>query len=96
MILFLYTPNITYMQQADNENLFKLAKKINELRISKSKSLNKFVLSKGFTTTATWSRIENGLVDLKFSTLLRVSRMLEVPVDKLLCGIDFNYNFPED
>ena len=52
------------MQQIDKENLRKIGLKIKELRLSKSKSLNEFVLAKSFVTTATWSRVENGLFDL--------------------------------
>lgn len=63
--------NITYVQQVDRENIKKLSKKIKKLRLEKSKSLNKFVISNGYLTTATWSRLENGITDYKYSTLLR-------------------------
>ena len=84
------------MQQVDKENLEKLGQKINELRLLKSSSLNQFVLSNGCTTTATWSRVENGLVDLKFSTLLKFAHALGVTVDELLKGINFDYNFSDE
>ncbi len=48
------------MQQIDKENLQKLSKKIKELRLKQSKSLNQFVFANGYLTTATWSRLENG------------------------------------
>ena len=84
------------MQQIDKENLTKIGLKIKEIRLSKSKSLNEFVLAKGFVTTATWSRVENGLFDLKFSTLLRIAYMLDLKVEDLLKEIDFDYNFADE
>ncbi len=84
------------MQQIDKENIVKLSKKIKALRLKQSKSLNKFVLSNGYLTTATWSRLENGLNDYKFSTLLRVSRLLNIKIDELLKDINFNYDFKDD
>jgi len=84
------------MQQIDKENLTKIGLKIKEIRLSKSKSLNEFVLAKGFVTTATWSRVENGLFDLKFSTLLRIAYMLDLKVEDLLKEIDFDYNFSDE
>lgn len=84
------------MQQVERKNLKILGKRVKDLRIEKSKSLNEFVLSRGFLTTATWSRVENGLFDLKFSTLLKIAKMLEVDVAELLNGCDFVYDFDED
>ncbi len=84
------------MQQVERKNLKILGKRVKDLRIEKSKSLNEFVLSRGFLTTATWSRVENGLFDLKFSTLLKIAKMLEVDVVELLNGCDFDYDFDED
>lgn len=84
------------MQQDERKNLKILGKRVKDLRIEKSKSLNEFVLSRGFLTTATWSRVENGLFDLKFSTLLKIAKMLEVDVAELLKGCDFDYDFDED
>ena len=84
------------MQQIDKENLTKIGLKIKEIRLSKSKSLNEFVLAKGFVTTATWSRVENGLFDLKFSTLLRIAYMLDLKVEDLLKENDFDYNLSDE
>ncbi|MFI3300836.1 MAG: helix-turn-helix transcriptional regulator [Candidatus Gastranaerophilales bacterium] len=81
------------MQQLDEENLLKLSKKIKSLRMAKSKSLNKFVFDRGYLTTATWSRIENGKFDIKFSTLLRIARMLDLTVSELVSGVNFDYKF---
>lgn len=84
------------MQQVERKNLKILGKRVKDLRIEKSKSLNEFVLSRGFLTTATWNRVGNGLFDLKFSTLLKIAKMLEVDVAELLNGCDFDYDFDED
>ncbi len=72
--------------------LSQAAMRIKTLRLQKSKSLNKFVFSKGNVTSATWSRVENALVDVKFSTLIQISAMLEVKLDELLKDIDFDYS----
>ena len=80
------------MQQSKSKNLEKLAMRIKTLRLQKSKSLNKFVFSKGNVTSATWSRVENALVDVKFSTLIQISAMLEIKIDELLKDIDFDYS----
>ena len=80
------------MQQIKSENLKKLAKRIKELRLKKSKSLNKFVFSKGNVTSATWSRVENALVDVKFSTLVQISSMLEIRLDELFKNLDLDYS----
>ena len=80
------------MQQSKTKNLEKLAMRIKTLRLQKSRSLNKFVFSKGNVTSATWSRVENALVDVKFSTLIQISAMLEVKIDELLKDIDFDYS----
>ena len=95
MINFIYSINITFMQQVDIENLKKFGQKVKELREKKSESLNKFVMSQDILTTATWSRIENGKFDFKLSTLLRVAYMLGIKVEDLLKSVDFDYNFIE-
>ncbi len=90
------TITITYMQQVKSENLKKLAKRIKELRVAQSKSLNKFVFSKGNVTSATWSRVENGLVDVRITTLVQMASMLGMRIDELLMGVDFNYSQQDD
>lgn len=84
------------MQQLKSQNLKILAKRIKELRLQKSNSLNKFVFSKGNVTSATWSRVENALVDVKFSTLIQISAMLDIKIDELLKNLNFNYSFEEN
>ena len=88
--------NITRMQHVDEMNLKIFGKKIKELRQNHSKSLNEFVFSKGYLTTATWSRIENGLYDIKFSTLLRVAKMLNMKAEDLLKSAELSYNFSDE
>lgn len=87
--------NITRMQQVELENAIKLGQRIKELRTQKGKSLNSFVMEHGGTTTATWSRVESGKVNLKISTLIKVAAILGITVDKLLKDIDFNYSLEE-
>ena len=84
------------MQQASKKNLKILAKRIKSLREKQSKSLNKFVFEKGGITSATWSRIENAKVDLKFTTLVKVAAMLDIKVDELLFDLNFDYSLEEE
>ncbi|MDO5438095.1 MAG: helix-turn-helix transcriptional regulator [bacterium] len=84
------------MQQADKINLENLGKRIRELRKLRSPSLNRFVYSKGGLTTATWSRIENGKFDAKFSTLVKVSAMLGIKIEDLLKDLNLNYSLEEN
>ena len=83
------------MQQFEQENLKKLGERIKNLRIEKSKSLNAFVFSRGGLTTASWSRLENGKFDAKFSTLDKAAAMLEISLDDLLKNLDLDYTFEE-
>lgn len=80
------------MQQVKKENLKTLAYHIKELRMKQSKSLNKFCFTRGNVTSATWSRIENALVDPKFSTLVEMSRMLGISMDELFKNLELNYS----
>lgn len=83
------------MQHQDRENLLKLGKRVKELRMQQSASLNAFVMNRGGLTTASWSRIENGKFDAKFSTVIKVSAMLGISITELLDGIDFDYTLEE-
>ena len=95
MIFHYVSTYITYMQQIKKENLKILANRIKELRVAKSKSLNKFCFSKGNVTSATWSRVENAIVDVKFTTLIQMCAMLEIKPEELFKGINFNYSLDE-
>ena len=79
------------MQQLDKKNLEKFGKIVRKIREEKFSSLNKCAFQKGGITSATLSRIENGLVDFKFSTLLRLSMVLEVPLPELLKDFEYKY-----
>ena len=83
------------MQQYDKENSIKLGKRIKELRIKHSKSLNAFVMERGGLTTASWSRIENGKFDAKFSTIVKVAAMLNISIEELFQGLSLNYILEE-
>ena len=72
------------MQQADLENLKSFGELVRQMRIKKSQSLNKLAFSRYGVTSATLSRIENGQVDFKFSTLIRLSQTLDVSLVELL------------
>jgi len=87
---------ITFMQQVDKKNLIIFGKIVKSLRLKTKLSLNEFVLKHGFLTTATWSRIENGCFDIKFSTLLRIAKMLDIDVCDLLKRCNFDNNFIDD
>ena len=94
MIFVQYNIIITYMQQSDKEVLKKFGNLVMEIRKSKSDSLNKFAFSRGGTTPATISRIENGLVDFKFTTLLKLAYALDISLSELFK--DFVYEYEPD
>jgi len=78
------------MQHADRENLVAFGERIRKIREEKFSSLNRCAFEKGGITSATLSRIENGLVDFKFTTLLKLSYILEIPLEDLVK--DFNFS----
>lgn len=84
------------MQYYEKENSINLGKRIKELRLQQSKSLNAFVMNRGGLTTASWSRIENGKFDAKFSTIIKVAAMLGISITELLQDIQFDYTLEED
>ena len=55
-------------------------------------SLNEFAFKSLLITSATQSRIENGIVDLKFSTLIKIANALGLTPSELLEGFDFKYD----
>ena len=83
------------MQQVDCKNLNILGKRIKELRLEKEKSLNKFVMLRGGLTTASWSRLENGKFDAKFSTVVKAAAMLDITISDLLKDLPLNYSIYE-
>ncbi len=82
------------MQQNERKILRTIAKRVKKLRKEKSKSLNSFVFENGLITTATLSRIENGLVDVKITTLVKLSQMLNINLSDLFQDMVFE-NFEE-
>ena len=82
------------MQQINTENLKLFGKLVKKIRNQKSNSLNHIAFSRGGVTSATLSRIENGLVDFKFSTLLNLAYTLDIPLDELFK--DFKYKISVD
>ena len=96
MIYFNYTRTITYMQHTAKYNLKELGKHIKALREKTGKSLNSFVLEKGGITSATLSRIENGLVDVRLNTLIKISALLDVNISELLSGVNFDYTIEDE
>ncbi len=83
------------MQYHEKENSLKLGKRIKELRMQKSHSLNAFVNERGGLTTASWSRLENGKFDAKFSSLVKVAAMLGISLEELICGVDLDYSIED-
>ncbi len=82
------------MQRNERKILRTIAKRVKTLREEKSKSLNSFVFENGLITTATLSRIENGLVDVKITTLVKLSQMLNITLSDLFQDMVFE-NFDE-
>lgn len=95
MLIEYYNTIITCMQQQDKKNLHILGQRVKKLRLKKNSSLNSFVMTRGGLTTASWSRLENGKFDLKFSTLIKAAAMLEIDVCELLSGLHFGYEINE-
>ncbi|MDD3594088.1 MAG: helix-turn-helix transcriptional regulator [Candidatus Gastranaerophilales bacterium] len=83
------------MQQNDKKLLQAFGKHLKKKRIKIGTSLNSLMFNKGGTTSATLSRIENGLVDFKFSTLVKISAAMEIPLAKLLEDFDYKYEIQE-
>ena len=83
------------MQQIDIENLKSFGEMVRKIRMEKSPSLNKLAFSRGGVTSATLSRIENGQVDFKFSTLIRLSQTLDIPLAELFNNYIYK-NISED
>lgn len=65
---------------------------IQNIRKKKSSSLNDIAFKRGGVTSATLSRIENGLVDFKFSTLLNLAHTLDISLIELFENYTFTNN----
>ncbi len=83
------------MEHLNRQNLKAFGKIVRKIRKSKSPSLNNLAFNSDGVTSATLSRIENGLVDFKFSTLINLSRTLDVPLCELFSEFKPKNNFNE-
>ena len=81
------------MKQVDKNNLSEFGIHVKKIRKNKSSSLNKIAFSRGGITSATLSRIENGLVDFKFSTLIRLAHTLDMPLVDLIKDFKYKSDF---
>lgn len=85
--------SITHMEQSVNEkNLKNFGKVVQILRKEKSQSLNNIAFTRGGVTSATLSRIENGLVDFKFSTLINLAYTLDISLVDLFKDYEYINN----
>lgn len=82
---------ITYMEREDKQLTKVLGHYLKILREEKGISLNIFAYENDLTT-ATVSRIENGLVDTKFSTLIKYAKGLEIPLENILQKLNIDYS----
>ena len=80
---------ITYMEQEEKKLIKVLGNTLKLLREEKGVSLNIFAYENDLTT-ATVSRVENGLVDTKFSTLIKYAKGLEIPLEQILQLLNIN------
>ncbi len=82
--------------ERDEKKLIKiLGHTLKLMRERKGVSLNIFAYENDLTT-ATVSRVENGLVDTKFSTLIKYARGLEIPLETIIKDLGINYSNDED
>lgn len=78
------------MKRKDKKIIKSLGKCLKQLREEKDISLNTFACESKITS-ATLSRVENGLVDTRFSTLLQYARALEIPLEDILVKLEIDY-----
>ncbi len=84
--------NIITDMELDEKELIKIfGYLLRFLRESQGLSLNIFAYENDMTT-ATVSRVENGLVDTKFSTLVKYSKGLGMPLEQIVSLLNVNYN----
>lgn len=86
---------ITYMKRKDRQNLKAFGQVVRKIRERSSRSLNDTALCKNGVTPATLSRIENGLVDFKFLTLLNLAYTLDVSLVELFENYKYQMNRDE-
>lgn len=71
------------MQYETDKTLKRFGKRLKKLRESKDISLNMFAYENDIPKSSL-SKIENGIIDFRFSTLLKIANALEVPLSELL------------
>ena len=77
--------------EQDEKKIFKnLGEYLKSLRLGQNKALNIFAYENDMTT-ATVSRVENGLVDSKLSTLIKYAKGLEIPLENILKHLNIDY-----
>ena len=75
----------------DEKKIIKLlGNYLKSIRIGQNNSLNIFAYENDLTT-ATVSRVENGLVDTKLSTLIKYAKGLEIPLENIIQHLNINY-----
>jgi len=79
------------MQQQDRKILKALGRKLKKSREEKKISLNTFAFENGITS-ATLSRIENGVVEAKFITLVKIATALDIPLWQILEELNIKYD----
>ena len=57
--------------------------------------MNKFVHERGFISTSTLNRVENGTSDVGFTKIVRIANALDITLSELFEGFDFKYE-PDD
>jgi len=82
------------MEQDEKQLIKLLGNYLKSLREEQNKSLNIFAYENDMTT-ATVSRVENGLVDSKFSTLIKYAKGLEIPLETILKHLNIDYTNDE-
>lgn len=83
------------MKRSNTKNLKEFGQIVRKIRKRKSSSLNNIAFTRGGVTSATLSRIENGQVDFKFSTLLKLAHTLDVSVFELFKDYKCKVNMDE-
>ncbi len=83
------------MQRDDGNIRKRLGICLKSLREQKGTSLNIFAYENDLTT-ATVSRIENGLVDTKLTTLIKYARGLEIPLENIIVELHIDYSDSDD
>lgn len=78
------------MQEEDKKLLQIFGEHFKHIRMKRA-SLNKFALNETSVSTATVSRIENGISNFKFVTFIKLAFALKMTPSELLKDIEFDY-----